>query len=187
VDQRLDTGMSLSLSAQSAIRQIPCNVCRLSQRKSLQSTPQVARMTSSRRNAFSSLTSVSPSDQSSPPLTPSSSEIRRRPRVTPPSQLLSLSTSDYSTNNYSTANSRLSLISRHLHTTPQLELNTPYTIERSSIPDTDFDQPPTTKQSIADTEKPSAHMSSQPPHPAVLIPGPIEYDDQVLQAMSHFR
>ncbi|KAK8215174.1 hypothetical protein M8818_002184 [Zalaria obscura] len=29
-------------------------------------------------------------------------------------------------------------------------------------------------------------MSSQPPHPALLIPGPIEFDDQVLQAMSHY-
>ncbi|KAK6359548.1 hypothetical protein TWF696_000701 [Orbilia brochopaga] len=27
-------------------------------------------------------------------------------------------------------------------------------------------------------------MSSQPPHPTVLIPGPIEFDDEVLQAMS---
>ncbi|KAF2801168.1 PLP-dependent transferase [Melanomma pulvis-pyrius CBS 109.77] len=29
-------------------------------------------------------------------------------------------------------------------------------------------------------------MSSQPPHPALLIPGPIEFDDAVLQSMSHF-
>ncbi|EMC97607.1 hypothetical protein BAUCODRAFT_33329 [Baudoinia panamericana UAMH 10762] len=29
-------------------------------------------------------------------------------------------------------------------------------------------------------------MSSQPPHPALLIPGPIEFDDAVLQAMSHY-
>lgn len=29
-------------------------------------------------------------------------------------------------------------------------------------------------------------MSSQAPHPALLIPGPIEFDDQVLQAMSHY-
>ncbi|QIW98095.1 hypothetical protein AMS68_003613 [Peltaster fructicola] len=29
-------------------------------------------------------------------------------------------------------------------------------------------------------------MSSQPDHPALLIPGPIEFDDEVLQAMSHF-
>ncbi|KAF1355178.1 pyridoxal phosphate-dependent transferase [Delphinella strobiligena] len=29
-------------------------------------------------------------------------------------------------------------------------------------------------------------MSTQPPHAALLIPGPIEFDDQVLQSMSHF-
>jgi alanine-glyoxylate transaminase/serine-glyoxylate transaminase/serine-pyruvate transaminase len=30
-------------------------------------------------------------------------------------------------------------------------------------------------------------MSSQPNHPALLIPGPIEFDDAVLQSMSHYR
>lgn len=30
-------------------------------------------------------------------------------------------------------------------------------------------------------------MSNQEPHPALLIPGPIEFDDAVLQAMSHYR
>jgi len=30
-------------------------------------------------------------------------------------------------------------------------------------------------------------MSSQPPHASLMIPGPIEFDDAVLQAMSHFR
>ncbi|KAF2491065.1 PLP-dependent transferase [Lophium mytilinum] len=29
-------------------------------------------------------------------------------------------------------------------------------------------------------------MSSQPPHAALLIPGPIEFDDEVLQSMSHY-
>ncbi|KAF2772860.1 PLP-dependent transferase [Teratosphaeria nubilosa] len=29
-------------------------------------------------------------------------------------------------------------------------------------------------------------MSSQAPHPALLIPGPIEFDDEVLKAMSHY-
>ncbi|KAL1304721.1 hypothetical protein AAFC00_003668 [Neodothiora populina] len=29
-------------------------------------------------------------------------------------------------------------------------------------------------------------MSNQAPHPALLIPGPIEFDDQVLQSMSHY-
>jgi alanine-glyoxylate transaminase/serine-glyoxylate transaminase/serine-pyruvate transaminase len=30
-------------------------------------------------------------------------------------------------------------------------------------------------------------MSSQPSHPALMIPGPVEFDDEVLQAMSHYR
>ncbi|EJT76882.1 alanine-glyoxylate aminotransferase 1 [Gaeumannomyces tritici R3-111a-1] len=31
-----------------------------------------------------------------------------------------------------------------------------------------------------------ANMSTQPDHPTLLIPGPIEFDDAVLQAMSHY-
>lgn len=30
-------------------------------------------------------------------------------------------------------------------------------------------------------------MSNQEPHPALLIPGPIEFDDAVLNSMSHYR
>lgn len=33
----------------------------------------------------------------------------------------------------------------------------------------------------------SPAMSSQPDHPTLLIPGPIEFDDAVLQSMSHYR
>lgn len=33
----------------------------------------------------------------------------------------------------------------------------------------------------------SVKMSSQPDHPTLLIPGPIEFDDAVLQSMSHYR
>lgn len=33
----------------------------------------------------------------------------------------------------------------------------------------------------------SSNMSSQAPHPTLLIPGPIEFDDAVLQSMSHYR
>ena len=36
-------------------------------------------------------------------------------------------------------------------------------------------------------EEPAPKMSSQPPHAALMIPGPIEFDDAVLQSMSHFR
>lgn len=71
------------------------------------------------------------------------------------------------------APSRLGLISRHLHPTPTFELNTPYSIERRSI--LDNNKPPS-----------AAKMSSQAQHPAVMIPGPIEYDDEVLKSMAHF-
>ena len=30
-------------------------------------------------------------------------------------------------------------------------------------------------------------MSNQAEHPALLIPGPIEFDDAVLNSMGHFR
>lgn len=33
----------------------------------------------------------------------------------------------------------------------------------------------------------AANMSSQPEHATLLIPGPIEFDDAVLQSMSHYR
>ncbi|KAG9912754.1 hypothetical protein KCU98_g23479, partial [Aureobasidium melanogenum] len=78
--------------------------------------------------------------------------------------------------------SRLSLISRHLDQRPQVELNTPYAHERQSSPSDDI---PYSPQPVGQEEKKTT-MSSQPPHPALLIPGPIEFDDQVLQAMSHF-
>lgn len=35
-------------------------------------------------------------------------------------------------------------------------------------------------------KSPPDTMSNQPPHPALLIPGPIEFDDAVLHAMSHY-
>jgi len=70
---------------------------------------------------------------------------------------------------------RLSLISRHL--APDYPINTPYTVER--LPSTiDTSLLPKTQ-----TRK----MSSQPPHATLLIPGPIEFDDAVLQSMSHYR
>lgn len=33
----------------------------------------------------------------------------------------------------------------------------------------------------------SSNMSFQAPHPTLLIPGPIEFDDEVLRSMSHYR
>lgn len=80
--------------------------------------------------------------------------------------------------------SRLSLISRHLDQTPRVELNTPYAHERQSSPSDDI---PYNPQPAAVQQEKKTNMSSQPPHPALLIPGPIEFDDQVLQSMSHFR
>ncbi|KAK3372841.1 pyridoxal phosphate-dependent transferase [Lasiosphaeria ovina] len=75
---------------------------------------------------------------------------------------------------------RLSLISRHL--APDYPINTPYAVER--LPDTvDTSLLPKT-QIRAISSSPT--MSSQPPHPTLLIPGPIEFDDAVLQSMSHY-
>lgn len=84
---------------------------------------------------------------------------------------------------------RLSLISRHLDHRPQLELNTPFTTERLSSPADDLPYSPARHFS---TTPPTKHnkqttMSTQAPHPALLIPGPIEFDDEVLQSMSHYR
>jgi len=78
---------------------------------------------------------------------------------------------------------RLSLISRHLQHQPLLPLNSPYSIEPSSIPDSQIRRLSTTSQHSREPVK----MSSQPPHPALLIPGPIEFDDAVLQSMGHYR
>ncbi|KAK3722711.1 hypothetical protein LTR37_002282 [Vermiconidia calcicola] len=42
-------------------------------------------------------------------------------------------------------------------------------------------------KNIADeTPKKANKMSAQPSHPALLIPGPIEFDDEVLASMSHY-
>lgn len=91
-----------------------------------------------------------------------------------------------------TPRNRLSLISRHLDNRPFLELNTPFSTERKSSPSDDVDYKPLQDTTQFNTKPehdkhPQRNMSSQPPHPALLIPGPIEFDDQVLQAMSHFR
>jgi alanine-glyoxylate transaminase/serine-glyoxylate transaminase/serine-pyruvate transaminase len=108
---------------------------------------------------------------------------------------------------------RLSLISRHLNNTAnaQVPLRTPFSIDRESSPSDDIDWEPierttpkfeqkrnfgtqTTslqeegkrdKTVVADLEK-TAKMSKQAEHPALLIPGPIEFDDEVLASMSHY-
>jgi alanine-glyoxylate transaminase/serine-glyoxylate transaminase/serine-pyruvate transaminase len=73
--------------------------------------------------------------------------------------------------------SRLSVISRHLDPRPPIPINTPYSIER--IPRNE-----STQARSFSSDKPK--MSSQPHHPTLLIPGPIEFDDAVLQSMSHY-
>ncbi|OAK95736.1 PLP-dependent transferase [Phaeosphaeriaceae sp. SRC1lsM3a] len=93
------------------------------------------------------------------------------------------------------ATSRIDQISKHLESKPFLELNTPFSTERSarfedeqgnvrrSRPQEKRPQPPPAKK--AEPEKPKK-MSNQKPHPALLIPGPIEFDDAVLDSMSHY-
>jgi len=93
---------------------------------------------------------------------------------------------------------RLALISRHLDQSPFLELNTPFSTERSAPLEADVEYQAskpapsrstskgTQTQPPKEQEKP-AKMSNQEPHPALLIPGPIEFDDAVLSSMSHYR
>jgi hypothetical protein len=78
--------------------------------------------------------------------------------------------------------SRLSLISRHLQQQPLHPLNTPFSIQKASIPHSQI-----RRLTAALTSTEPVKMSSQPPHPALLIPGPVEFDDAVLQSMSHYR
>jgi alanine-glyoxylate transaminase/serine-glyoxylate transaminase/serine-pyruvate transaminase len=86
---------------------------------------------------------------------------------------------------------RLKLLSSHLE--PSSELNTPFLTERTSIVSTEINSLPpqarfftSARRLSTETEK-AARMSNQEPHPTLLIPGPIEFDDGVLNAMSHFR
>ena len=106
----------------------------------------------------------------------------------------------------SRAGSRLKQISKHIDSKPFLELNTPFSTERTAriedeqgnriLPDKveqaklkeakqEF------KREVEEVKKlapePPKNMSSQAPHPALLIPGPIEFDDAVLSSMSHYR
>lgn len=94
--------------------------------------------------------------------------------------------------------SRLSLISRHLQQRPNLEINTPFSTERDSEPQDDIPYTPLIREppDISKREKEkerqqqgrkAVKMSAQQEHPTLLIPGPIEFDDAVLQSMSHFR
>ena len=91
------------------------------------------------------------------------------------------------------ATQRLSLISRHLDQRPQLAINTPYSTERISqesddLPYVPIERPPPDFSKIEEEQKKKlASMSTQASHNTLLIPGPIEFDDAVLQSMSHYR
>lgn len=86
---------------------------------------------------------------------------------------------------------RLSLISRHLdQRLPLPELNTPFSTERNSLAPDDVEYKPVDR-SIPPSPPPEpqptqSNMSTQAPHNTLLIPGPIEFDDAVLQSMSHY-
>lgn len=81
---------------------------------------------------------------------------------------------------------RLSLISRHLENRPLLEINTPFSTERQSTGQDDIDYTPL-KRDLPKPEQKERKMSNQAEHPTVLIPGPIEFADAVLESMSHSR
>ena len=96
------------------------------------------------------------------------------------------------------AKSRLNLFSKHLDSKPFLELNTPFSTERSgSIEDAQGNRIPRTPK-ISEIKKPEPKQlpkkeespkmaSAQAPHAALMIPGPIEFDDEVLKSMSFYR
>ncbi|KAI9771258.1 MAG: hypothetical protein M1840_002228 [Geoglossum simile] len=81
----------------------------------------------------------------------------------------------------SPAKVRLSLISRHLDK-PDLILNTPFSTERAGL----IDLIPPTPLSGEPTLDQTDIMSTQVNHPTLLIPGPVEFDDDVLQSMAHY-
>lgn len=119
----------------------------------------------------------------------SSSLSPLKPELTARSSPHRPSSSPMSNYSSATATARLSTIARHLKPSSDLPLNTPYSAAQRA------NQAPAGPQQSLDgssfstktPSKPQNPMSSQAPHAAVLIPGPIEYDDAVLQSMSHYR
>ena len=99
------------------------------------------------------------------------------------------------TSSRSQAASRLSQISRHFNPDSSLPLNTPYSNARYYVTEEEFDGQLRGKQynttprrdNTATTQRQQPAMSKQEPHPTVLIPGPVEFDDEVLKSMSHYR
>ena len=73
---------------------------------------------------------------------------------------------------------RLQLLSQHFEQpVPYSETNSfPSSNRRFSI-----------QRRLSQEKEQPVKMSSQEPHPTLLIPGPIEFEDEVLKSMSHFR
>lgn len=85
---------------------------------------------------------------------------------------------------------RLNLISRHLHHNPTSDLKVQFVTKRLTQTEGPVVSHPTQSQKrrLSTVARQGAtKMSSQPPHPTLLIPGPIEFDDAVLHSMSHYR
>ncbi|EED23967.1 aminotransferase, class V, putative [Talaromyces stipitatus ATCC 10500] len=123
------------------------------------------------------------------------------PPTRPPAKLASHSgRGNGNGNSGSNPNARLSLIARHFdQRLPLPELNTPFSSERLSVEPDDLEYNPIQRtppppQIDSDILPPITQydndrknkMSSQPAHSTLLIPGPIEFDDAVLQSMSHY-
>ena len=70
-----------------------------------------------------------------------------------------------------------------------MEINTPFSTERQAGRQDDLDYTPIQRDPpiSALPPDPKVTMSNQAEHPALMIPGPIEFDDVVLQSMGHFR
>ncbi|KAJ5893868.1 Pyridoxal phosphate-dependent transferase major region subdomain 2, partial [Penicillium taxi] len=83
---------------------------------------------------------------------------------------------------------RLSLISRHLdQRLPLPELNTPFSTERNSVAPDDIEYKPVDRSTPPSSPpQPTPNMSIQAAHNTLLIPGPIEFDDAVLESMGHY-
>jgi len=67
------------------------------------------------------------------------------------------------------------------------DLNTPFSTERDSLAPDDLEYKPIDRSiPPSPPPEPQPNMSIQAPHNTLLIPGPIEFDDAVLQSMSHY-
>ena len=90
--------------------------------------------------------------------------------------------------NLANPRARLSLISRHLEgKSDQLQLNTPFSTERLASRQDDPEYTPLAMVAHNMASHPGEDALNQPKHPTLLIPGPVEFDDAVLGAMSHYR